>query len=317
MLPNNRTSSNTVYAERKKGFALKKMKKHWQLYLVVFLPVLYVIIFQYVPMIGVQIAFKDYNLAKGIFASPWAGLKHFKTFLMSYQFGRLMTNTLGLSIYQITAGFFPPIILALALNYSLSRRFGKTVQMITYMPHFISTVLIVAIVSQVLSINGVVNNIIKNLGAQPIQFLGEPNWFKSVYVWSGIWQGTGYNAIIYLAAIAGINPELYEAATVDGASIWKRIWYIDIPGIMPTAIILLILSTGKVLNIGYEKVLLLQNQLNMQSSDIISTYVYRIGLVSMQYSYSSAINLMQSVVSLILIISVNAISKKVTENSLW
>jgi ABC-type polysaccharide transport system, permease component len=268
-------------------------------------------------MIGVQIAFKNYNLSKGIFGSPWVGLKHFKTFLTSYQFGRLMLNTLGLSIYQIVAGFFPPIILALALNYSLSRKFGKTVQMITYMPHFISTVLIVAIVSQILSINGVVNTVIKNLGAQPIQFLGEPSWFKSVYVWSGIWQGTGYNAILYLAAIAGINPELYEAATVDGASIWKRIWHIDIPGIMPTAIILLILSTGKILNIGYEKVLLLQNQLNMQSSDIISTYVYRIGLVSMQYSYSSAINLMQSFISLILIVLVNGISKKVTENSLW
>jgi ABC-type polysaccharide transport system, permease component len=317
MLPNIKASANVAIVKKEKGQALKKMKKHWQLYLVVFLPVLYVIVFQYIPMVGVQIAFKNYNLSKGIFGSPWIGFKHFKTFLTSYQFGRLMLNTLGLSIYQIVAGFFPPIILALALNYSLSRKFGKTVQMVTYMPHFISTVLIVAIVTQVLSINGVVNTAIKNLGVEPIQFLGEPSWFKSVYVWSGIWQGTGYNAILYLAAIAGINPELYEAATVDGASIWKRIWHIDIPGIMPTAIILLILSTGKILNIGYEKVLLLQNQLNMQSSDIISTYVYRMGLVSMQYSYSSAINLMQSFISLILIVTVNGISRKVSENSLW
>lgn len=296
---------------------IKKIKRHWQLYLVILLPVLYLIVFQYIPMIGVQIAFKDYNLSKGIFESPWVGMKHFKSFISSYQFSRLMINTLGLSVYQIVAGFAPPIILAIALNYCTRKFFSKSVQMITYMPHFISTVLLVTIVFQVLSINGLVNNVIKLIGFEPIHFLGEPNWFKSIYVWSGIWQNTGYNAIIYLAAIAGINQELYEAATVDGASIWQRIWHIDIPGIMPTAIVLLILSTARVLNIGFEKVFLLQNNLNMQTSDIISTYVYRIGLVSMQYSYSAAIGLLQSVVSLILITVVNSISRRVSENSLW
>lgn len=189
--------------------------------------------------------------------------------------------------------------------------------MVTYMPHFISTVLMVAIITQVLSINGFINNLLSLTGINPVHFLGEPGWFKSIYVWSGIWQGTGYNAIIYLAAISSINPELYEAAMMDGASIWKRIWYIDIPGILPTAVILLILSISKVLNIGFEKVFLLQNPLNMQTSDIISTYVYKIGLVSMQYSYSSAIGLMQSVVSLFLITVVNGISRRISDNSLW
>jgi putative aldouronate transport system permease protein len=189
--------------------------------------------------------------------------------------------------------------------------------MLTYMPYFISTVLVVSMLNQILSNNGMVNNLIKLLGGTPIQFLAEPILFKSIYVWSGIWQHTGYSAVIFIAALASINQELYEAAIVDGASIIKRIWHIDIPGILPTAVILLIMSTGNILNIGFEKVFLLQNPLNTQASDIISTYVYKIGLVSMQYSYSSAIGLFQSIVSLILLVVVNSISKKFSETSLW
>jgi len=170
---------------------------------------------------------------------------------------------------------------------------------------------------QLLSINGMVNQVVKAIIGEPIQFLGEPKWFKTIYVWSGIWQTTGYNAIIYLAALAGIDQTLYEAAIVDGASIWKRIWYIDIPGILPTAIILLIMSTARILEVGFEKVYLLQNNMNIQSSDVISTYVYRVGLVSMQYSYSSAIGLFQSVISLIMLTLVNAVARKVSETSLW
>jgi ABC-type polysaccharide transport system permease subunit len=296
---------------------IKKCKRHWQLYLLLLPPIIYLILFHYIPMLGVQIAFKDYNLAKGIIASPWVGFKHFISFITSYQFSRLIINTMGISIYQITAGFAPPILLALALNYASRKHFAKSVQLITYMPHFISTVLIVAIIFQVLSFNGLANNILRLLGEEPIHFLGDPGLFKSIYVWSGIWQNTGYNAIIYLAVISSINPELYEAAIVDGASIWRRIWHIDIPSIMPTATILLILSTARILNVGFEKVYLLQNPMNMQTSDIISTYVYRVGLVSMQYSYSAAIGLFQSLVSLVLITTVNGIARKTSENSLW
>lgn len=296
---------------------IKKIKKHWQLYLIIAVPLIYVFIFNYIPMYGVQIAFKDYKFTSGILGSKWVGLKHFKNFMSSYQFLRLLLNTMGLSLYQIIAGFAPPIILAVSLNYCFNKYAKKTVQMVTYMPHFISTVLVVSMLNQLLSTTGIINNIIKALHGTPIQFLGEPALFKSIYVWSGIWQSTGYNAIIYIAALASINQELYEAAIVDGASILRRIWHIDIPGILPTAIILLIMSTGSVLNIGFEKVFLMQNPLNVQTSDIISTYVYKMGLVSMQYSYSTAIGLFQSIVSLILITAVNAISRKFSETSLW
>lgn len=295
----------------------KGIIRHWQLYLVILLPVIYLIVFKYVPIWGSQIAFKDYSLGKGIADSPWVGFKHFTTFFSSPQFMRLLINTLGLSFYNIGVGIFPPIILAIALNYVRNRYFGKTVQMVTYMPYFISTVLVVGIVSQMLSLNGPVNRIIQNLGGEATLFMGSPKWFKTIYVFSGVWQSTGYNAVVYLAALAAVSPELHEAAIVDGANIFRRIWHIDIPGILPTAVILLIMASGKVLTIGYEKVLIMQNNLNMQTSDIISTYVYRIGLESMQYSYSTAIGLFQSLVSLLMLTVVNAISKRLNETSLW
>jgi putative aldouronate transport system permease protein len=228
-----------------------------------------------------------------------------------------MKNTIGLSLYSIAAGFTPPIILAIALNECRHRLYRRTVQMVTYMPYFISTVLVVGIMLQVLSLRGIVNTAIHALGLPRLQFLGDPAWFKTIFVFSGIWQRVGYSAIIYLAALANVDPELYEAAVIDGASIWKRIWHIDIPGIAPTAIILLILSTARVLNVGFEKVFLLQNPLNMSASDVISTYVYRMGLVSMQYGFATAVGLFQSVVSFILLIVVNRISKKTSEISLW
>lgn len=295
----------------------KRILRHWQLYLIILLPVIYLIVFKYMPIIGSQIAFRKYNFKDGIWGSPWVGLENFMTFFKSPQFSRLMINTLGLSMYNIIVGVFPPIILAVALSYVKNKIFGKTVQMVTYMPYFISTVLIVGILAQLLSLNGPVNNMIEALGGTRIHFMGEPKLFKSTYVFSGVWQSTGYNAVIYLSALAAVDQQLHEAATVDGATIWQRIRHIDIPSILPTAVILLIMSCGKVLSVGYEKVLLLQNDLNMSTSDIISTYVYRVGLRSMQYSYSTAIGLFQSVVSLIMLCLVNAIAKKVGETSLW
>ncbi|NLM10829.1 MAG: sugar ABC transporter permease [Clostridiaceae bacterium] len=295
----------------------KGIIRHWQLYLLVLAPITYLVIFKYIPLIGSVIAFKDYSFVKGVFGSDWVGLKHFIRFFKSPQFKTLMLNTIGLSLYQIIAGVAPPILLAIALNYVRSKIFGKTVQMVTYMPYFISTVLVVGILSQILSLGGPVNQIIKAMGVEPVHFMGDPKLFRTIYVFSGIWQNNGYNAVIYLAALAAISPELYEAAIIDGASIWKRIYYIDIPSILPTAVILLILACGRILSIGYEKVLLMQNNLNLQTSDIISTYVYRVGLISMQYSYSTAIGLFQSVVSFILLVLVNKVSRSLNETSLW
>lgn len=299
------------------GKLKKRILRHWQLYLIILLPIIYLILFKYKPILGSQIAFRDYNFKEGVWSSPWVGMKHFITFFKSPQFYRVMKNTLGLSIYNIVAGIFPPIILAIGLSYVKNRVWGKVVQMVTYMPYFISTVLIVGILTQLLSLSGPINNVIQSLGEEKIHFMGEPKLFKSMYVFSGIWQSAGYNAVIYISALAAVDQQLHEAATVDGASIWQRIRYIDLPSITPTLIILLIMSCGKVLSVGYEKVLLMQNDLNMATSDIISTYVYRIGLQSMQYSYSTAIGLFQSVVSLILLVTVNRFAKKVGETSLW
>ena len=294
--------------------------RHWQLYLLMLLPIIWVIMFRYVPIWGSQIAFKDYKLAMGVEGSPWAEpvFKHFIKFFKSNQFSRLMINTVGLSLYNILAGIFPPIILAIALNYCSSRFFSKTVQLVTYMPYFISTVLVVSILTQMLSLSGAVNKLIEAMGGTPIQFLSKPEWFKTLYVFSELWQKTGYNAVVYIAALAAISPELHEAAIVDGANIWQRILHVDIPGIMPTMITLTILACGRILTMGYEKVLLMQNLQNMRASDVISTYVYRIGIAEgMQFSYSTAIGLFQSVVSLMMLTLVNGISRKVSDSSLW
>ncbi len=298
----------------------KGIKRHWQLYLLILLPVVYVIVFRYVPIWGSQIAFKDYKLGLGIEGSPWASpfFKHFINFFSANQFFRLFFNTLGLSFYNILAGVLPPVILAIGLTYVRHKYFGKTVQMITYMPYFISTVLVVSIMNQMLSLSGSVNRLIAEFGGSPIHFLSKPEWFKSLYVFSGLWQNTGYNAVVYLAALASVSTEVHEAAIVDGASIWKRIIHVDIPGIMPTVVIVTVLACGRILSVGYEKVLLMQNMQNMRASDIISTYVYRVGLSEgMQFSYSTAIGLFQSVVSLILLVFVNGMTKRLNETSLW
>lgn len=293
------------------------IKQHWPLYLLLLLPIIYIIIFSYVPMYGLQIAFKDYVVKLGYWKSPWVGMKHFETFIKSPMFPRLIGNTVGISLYSIIAGFFPPIILAIGINECRQKLFKKSVQLITYMPHFLSTVVVVGILTQALSSSGFINSIIGLFGHEPILFMGEASMFKSIYVWSGVWQNVGYNAIMYIACLAGISPELQEAAVVDGANIWQRIWNVDIPGIMPTAIIMLILSTAGVLNVGFEKVYLMQNPLNMQSSDIIATYNYRVGLVDMNYSFATAVGFFQSIISCIFMCIVNFIAGKVSDISLW
>ena len=315
------SQTSTASSPRKKSLRAsapaKSFRLHWQLYLLLLLPLVWVIIFRYWPMFGLQIAFKNFKISKGFWNSSWVGFKYFEQFLTDYSFKRLITNTVGISMYSLIAGFFPPIILAVALNECHHKYFTKGVQTITYMPHFLSTVVVTSILTQLLSYGGALNTVVKALGGTPRNFLSEPAYFKSIYVWSGVWQSQGYNSIMYLAALAGISPELQEAAYVDGANVWQRIWHVDLPGIIPTAIILLILNTASVLNVGYEKVYLLQNSLNMSASDVISTYVYRVGLVDMNYSFSTAVNLFQSVISLALMAIVNGIARKVSDYSLW
>lgn len=295
------------------------LRNHWQLYLLLILPILYAFTFKYRPMYGILIAFKQFNMRLGITASPWADpwYKWFRNFFTSPQLSRLLGNTIRLSLYSMFAGFFPPIILAILINEMPSRILKKSVQTITYIPHFLSTVIVCGILTQILSLNGMVNNMLRSIGLTPVQFMGKPNLFPHIYVWSGVWQGVGYNSIVYIAALAGISPELHEAATVDGANIWQRIWHVDIPGILPTAVILLILNSSHILSVGFEKVFLLSNDLNRSSSDVISTYVYRVGLGQMEYSLSTAVGLFQSVVSLLMMFIVNTVSRRVSETSLW
>jgi putative aldouronate transport system permease protein len=292
--------------------------KNWQLYVLIAPVLAYFFIFEYWPMYGVQIAFKNFLAVKGIWGSPWVGFKHFERFFDSYYFWRLIRNTLGIGVYQLVVGFPIPIALALMINEARSKSFRRFVQTITYAPHFLSTVVIVGIILIFLSPQtGLVNHAIEKLGGQPVSFLTEPAWFKSIYVLSGVWQSMGWSSIIYLAALSGIDPHLHEAAQVDGATRLQRIWHINVPGIMPTIMILLILHTGAILGVGFEKVYLMQNDLNMEASDVISTHVYRTGIVGAQYSYSSAVGLFNSVVNFIMLISVNAAAKKMKQTSLW
>ncbi|MCS7459157.1 ABC transporter permease subunit [Paenibacillus doosanensis] len=303
---------------RRRNKAVRAIVRHWQLYLLITPVLLYFFVFHYWPMYGVQIAFKDFIATKGIWGSPWAGLKHFKRFFESYFFWRLLKNTLGISLYELAVGFPVPIVLALMINEVRHKGYKKFVQTVTYAPHFLSTVVLVGIVIMFLSpTSGIANTIIKALGGEPIGFMTKPEWFKTVYVLSGVWQQMGWSSIIYLAALAGIDPGLHEAAKVDGATRLQRIWHINLPGIMPTVVILLILNIGSLMGVGFEKVFLMQNSLNTESSDVISTYVYRSGLLGAQYSFAAAVGLFNSVVNLILLLTVNRIAKAVGQANLW
>lgn len=310
--------SNQLSFKQRLSKVNKRIMRHWQLYVILLIPVALVAIFSYGPMYGLQIAFKDYIPTYGISGSKWVGFKHFINFINSHQFSRLIGNTITISLYSLIAGFPIPIILALALNECTSTKFKKTVQMITYAPHFISIVVMVGIILLILSpSSGIINQFIQLFGGKPIDFMAKPEWFKSIYVWSGVWQGMGYSSIIYIAALAGIDPTLHEAAIVDGASRWQRIWHVNIPGILPTVTILLIMNFGSIMSVGYEKILLMQNSLNMAKSDVISTFVYRMGLESAQYSFSAAVGLFNAVINFILLAIVNTVAKKLGETSLW
>jgi putative aldouronate transport system permease protein len=297
---------------------LERVAKNWELYLFVLPAVAYFFIFKYWPIYGLQIAFRDFMPSLGVQGSPWVGLKHFLRFITGPQFVKLIQNTLGLSVYALAVGFPAPIILALLMNELGRERFKKAVQTVTYAPNFISMVVMVGMLIQFLSPSaGFVNKIIIALGGKEISFFSRPEWFRSIYILSGVWQRTGWGSIIYLAALAGIDPQLHEAATVDGATRLQRILHINLPGIAPTIVILLILNVGNLMSVGFEKAYLMQNALNLGRSEIISTYVYKVGILGTQFSYTSAVGLFDSVINFILLVSVNTASKRLTETSLW
>lgn len=309
------TALNSPFTSFKRKFV---QRKEWQLYLLVLPVVVYFIIFNYVPMYGIQMAFKNYSISKGLSGSPWVGLMYFKKFIESPMFFKLMINTLILSFYNILMGFPMPIIFALLLNHLRLSKLKRFSQTVTFAPHFISLVVMVGILYLFLSpSSGVVNTTIEKMGGKKIFFMGDSDWFRHIFVLSWIWQHSGYEAIIYLAALSSIDLSLYEAATIDGASKFKKIMCIDIPAITPTLVTMMLLKVGKMLNIDYQKALLMQTALNQDTSEIIGTYVYKTGLLHAQFSYSTAINLFQTVINLILIIAVNKASKKVANESLW
>lgn len=311
-------------AQKKDNRAVKLFKdfaKHWQLCVFLILPLLYILIFAYGPMLGLQIAFKDYDPSLGIFGSPFVGLKYFKKFISSYQFGRIIKNTLVISVYSLVARFPIPIILALSLNVLRGKYYKKTVQMVVYVPHFISVVVLVGMLNQFFNpYIGLYGNIYKWLfHANAPDLMTNPTAFLHMYVWSGIWQNMGWDSIIYLAALSSVSPDLHEAAMVDGASRLRRVFSIDLPAIAPTIMILLILNIGQLMNLGFEKIYLMQNSINIRYSEVISTFVYKQGISSSggNYSYATAIGMFNSVINFILVVTVNKIAKKNGEVSIW
>ncbi|WP_335992198.1 ABC transporter permease [Glycomyces sp. MUSA5-2] len=314
-----RPKTTTGSARPSKRASLRhRIRRHWTLYVLIAAPVLYFAVFKYVPMANAVIAFKDYNVVQGIWGSPWVGFEHFERFFANPVFWTLIRNTLLLSLYALLAGFPIPILLALALNEIRLRWFKRTVQMVTYAPHFISTVIVVSMAILIFSPRvGLVGDITGFFGVPETNYLGDPGFFRHIYVWSDVWQTAGYSAIIYMAALSGINPSLYEAARMDGASRLRKIWHIDLPGIAPTIVVVLILSVGSIMAVGFEKAFLLQNPLNLSQSEIIATYTYKIGLLNADFSMSTAIGMFNSVVNLVLLLGVNTVSKRVTGSGLW
>ncbi|MFS0612187.1 ABC transporter permease [Lederbergia ruris] len=308
---------NTQMTVKRSLRSRKKIKKYWRLYVMMAPAIIFFAIFNYYPMYGVIIAFKEYSPRLGILGSPWVGFTHFERFFDAYYFWDILKNTLLIGAYQL-AMFPVPIILALSMNEIRNRHFKKITQTITYAPHFISVVVMTGMIIAFLSpTSGIINNFIGLFGVEPIAFLSEPAWFKTIFVQSGVWQTMGWGAIVYLAALAGVSPELHEAATIDGATRLQRILHINIPAIVPIISILLILDVGNLMAVSFEKIYLLQNPLNMQASDVIQTFVYRTGLLEAQYSFSAAVGLFNSVINLILLVVVNYVVRKTTKNSLW
>lgn len=309
---------NSVVKRRSRLLEIKvDLKKNWILYLMILVPIIYFVMFHYLPMVGAQIAFRNFKPKRGIWGSEWVGLKHFLDFFNSYYFWRVLRNTLVLSGLNLLFGFPAPIILALLLNEIQNRPFKKVVQTVSYMPHFISVVVICGMLVDFCSVNGLFNTIIEFFGGKPTALLGHSKNFRFIYIASEIWRQVGWNSIIYMASISNIDQQLYEAAKIDGAGRFRQTMNVTLPGILPMAIMLLIMQVGRMMTLGADKILLLYNPATYETSDIISTFVYRKGILEANYSYSTAVGLFNSVVNFILLLSVNAFSRKVSETSLW
>lgn len=311
-------NKNTGTVQVKKRSFIETLKKDWSLWTFCIPGIVLTFIFSYIPMYGVQIAFRRFNARAGIWGSPWVGLQYFQRFFESPYFSTTITNTLILSLYGLLVSFPIPIILALMLNSFRHARYRKVIQTVTYAPNFISTIVMCGMLILFLSPSvGIINNVIKLFGGEAVNFMAKKEYWRHLYVWSGIWQSMGWSSVIYFAALSGISPELHEAARCDGATKFQLIRYIDLPSILPTATILLIMNAGSILSIGFEKAYALQNDLNMSVSEIISTYVYKVGLIDNNMSYSSAIGLFNTLVNMVMLIVVNKISDKLSGNSLF
>lgn len=304
--------------QKKKNKTFAKAVKRWQLYLLILPAFVYIMIFAYKPMYGILIAFKDYSIKKGVWGSAWVGLENFQRVFSSYWFPIILKNTITISLLSLILGFPFPIILALFVNEIRNEKVKKGFQMVSYAPHFISTVVMCAILTMFLNPNtGIVNSLIQALGGEPVYFMKKAEYFPWVYVLSDIWQGMGWGAIIYYSALSGVDKSLIEAAQIDGANRCQRMWYINFYTILPTVAVMFILRCGSLLSVGYEKVYLLQTSTNLGASEVISTYVYKMGLEKSDFSFSTAVGLFSNVVNVILLIIVNQISKKVSDSSLW
>jgi putative aldouronate transport system permease protein len=296
----------------------RKMKEAWRLYVLLLPAIVFVVLFRYGPMFGLQLAFKSYSPRLGIWGSPWIGFGQFLRFFSYYRFGQVLLNTVVLALYKLAVGFPLPIILALCLNEVRNRRLKKTIQTITYAPYFISVVVVVGITTQLFNAHyGPLGALASALRGSPIDVMSDPKTFRHLFVWTDVWQLTGYQAILYIAALSAVNPELYEAAAIDGASKVRRILSIDIPALMPTATILLILEAGRVMDISFEKVILLQSSLNLRTSEVLTTYIYKAGLIEGQFDFATAGGLFNSAINFCLVVAVNKIASKLGETSLW
>ena len=296
---------------------IRELKRNWVLYLMILPVVVYLFIFDYIPMYGVTLGFKKYSAKLGILGSEWVGLAHFKRFFSSHNFKNLLGNTLGISLYCMVLEFPFPIILALLLHYLDIKPLKKFVQMISYAPHFLSTVIIASLLTLFCAKDGFFNIIGGIFGAEAVDLLTKPELFKHIYAWSDVWKSMGWSAIIYIAALSGVDQQMHEAAIVDGANKLQRMLKIDLPTIVPTIVMLLILKMGSIMSVGFEKAFLLQNDLNLKSSEIIATYVYVLGLVKADYAFSTAVSLFNTVINVTLIVLANTFSKKVLKESLW
>ena len=296
----------------------KKIRRSLPYYALILLPLIYLIVFKYQPMYGVQIAFREFRSSLGITGSPWVGLKYFDMFFHATSAWQVIKNTLIISLYSLLAGFPIPILLAICLNEVRFPPVRKLVQMVTYMPYFISTVVLVAIINQFTDPHvGIINIFLKLFTGEAVNFMGEVSYFRHIYVWTGVWQGAGYSAVIYIAALSGVNTELYDAAMVDGTNKRQRIWHIDIPCILPTIVTLLVLNTGQILSVGFEKMYLMQSSINLSQSEVISTYVYKLGLQNSNFSMSAAVGLFNSIINFVMLVLCNMVSKKITDIGVW